>query len=125
MYFDLKFNREIHPNKDYISPGGYEIVSNGKTYAFDFEKYYASIDEEDKTVLHVWHKNLDTECFPDAKKLEPEILSKTENFSEFYLYLGEKDTDLQVVGVKNMYFEIIGEKREIHISEEICKRIEV
>lgn len=121
MYYDLTFNREINPDKDFISPGGYEIVSNEKKYAFDFEKYYARIDEKDKTILHVWHKNLDTETFPEAKRMTPEILSKIDEISEFYLDFDADD--LQVVGVQNMHFEIVGDEREIHISEEICKKI--
>lgn len=123
MHYDLQFNRKINPDKDFISAGGYEIVSNEKKYAFDFEKYYARIDEKDKTRLHVWHKNLDIECFPEAKKIVPEILSKIDEFSEFYLDFNAEN--LRVVGVQNMYFEIVGDERKIHISEKVCKKIEV
>ena len=126
MCYDLKFSREINPNKDYISPGGYEIISNGRTYSFDFEKYYAKVDEKDRTVLHVWHKKMDIESFPEAKKLTPKILSKTEEISEFFIYLGENDTDLQPIAVNNLHFKVLDDlTKEIHVSEDICKNIEL
>ncbi len=32
----LKMDRAIDPHRHYISPGGYEVIVEGKNYQFDF-----------------------------------------------------------------------------------------
>lgn len=69
---------------------------------------------------------MDLESFPKAKELTPKVLSETEEISEFYIYLGENDTDLQPIAVNNLYFVVLHNAiKEIHVSEDICKNIKL
>lgn len=90
MYADILFDREI-TDEHYISPGGYEIRDiKGNTLQFDFEDYCGWVDKDDRRILHIEHRNLDLDCFPDAKYLD-DFLSNLDEFVEFYIYTGDYD----------------------------------
>lgn len=63
----LLFDRAIDKNIDFISPGGYEVkMDEGEYIQFDFVDYYANIDDDDKSILHVECRGLDIDSFPEA-----------------------------------------------------------
>lgn len=93
MYARIKFDRNIDPEKHYITPGGYEVVlEDGALVQFDFMDYEANIDPDDRTVLHCYMRNLDTVSFPGADKLlKGDCVIK--KFEDFYIYTGEDDEE--------------------------------
>ena len=110
MYADIKFNRPINAEKDYISPGGYEIKTNGKTVQFDFEDYEGSVSKEDARVLSSMQKNPDFASFDDLKSLTEDDLRNISEFVEFYVYTGEDDeSDLEPVEIINVSFSVLSD----------------
>ena len=100
MYQTIRFNRPIGKNKDYISPGGYEIVvkdndGNDRPIQFDFEDYEGSIDEEDPCVLNVMQKNPDYDTYPNLSALTREMLENIIQVKEWYIGLDyDEEEDL-------------------------------
>lgn len=89
MYACIRFDREIDPEKHYISPGGYEVVlEDGAIVAFDFMDYEANVDTDDRTLLHCHMKNLDVVSFPSATVLK-KYCGVVKRFEDFYIYTGE------------------------------------
>lgn len=89
MYALIRFDREIDPEKHYISPGGYEVVlEDGAIVAFDFDDFNGYIDDDDRTLLHCYMKNLDVVSFPGATVLK-KYCGTIKKFEEFYIYTGE------------------------------------
>ena len=113
MNYDLIFDRKIDKNVHYISPGGFSIVTKGKMldimYDFDFLEYFGSVDDGDPTILHVSHLGLDLASFQGAENITSEDIQKAE-FSEFYVYTGEKDEEeIHPKTVRNLSFIIDGD----------------
>ena len=110
MYADIKFNRPINTEKDYISPGGYEIKTNGKTVQFDFEDYEGSVSKEDARVLSSMQKNPDFNSFDDLKSLTEDDLRNISEIVDFYVYTGEDDeSDLEPVEIINVSFSVLSD----------------
>lgn len=104
MCADVVFNKEIDTTNQYISFGGYEIISNnGRSVSFDFEKYYNRID---KNVMHIEGRYVDTECFPGASDLESYVIDIDE-FLDFFVYTDESnpiELDIEPIMIKNVHF---------------------
>lgn len=110
MYADIKFNRPINAEKDYISPGGYEIKTNGKTVQFDFEDYEGSVSKEDARILSSMQKNPDFASFDDLKSLTEDDLRNISEIVDFYVYTGEDDeSDLEPVEIINVSFSVLSD----------------
>ena len=110
MCADIKFNRPINAEKDYISPGGYEIKTNGKTVQFDFEDYEGSVSKEDARVLSSLQKNPDFASFDDLKSLTEDDLRNISEIVDFYVYTGEDDeSDLEPVEIINVSFSVLSD----------------
>lgn len=87
----IKFDREIVPDKYYISPGGYEMTfSNGVTTRFDFMDTIGAICEYDNTQALFECSELDVDVFPESEFLKTFNGSVTK-IEEVFVYTGEED----------------------------------
>ena len=91
MYATLQMDREIDPNHDYISIGGFELhFKNGMNIAFDFNSSVANI-LNDPSFIRFECDELDFDSFPEAELLEWMLVhSEVEKIVEFYVYTGEE-----------------------------------
>ena len=110
MYFTIRFNRPVDRERDYISPGGYELVMNGKTCHFDMLDSYMFVDEENPCLLYVEQRNPDYAEFECLKEMTFEDLSKPEKIEEFYIYTdtegeGSEDDFLTPVEITELCFD--------------------
>lgn len=108
MCADVLFNRKIDADKDYISFGGYEILTkSGETFRFDFLDSCGGIDVVDKRIVHKECFCLDEIYTENTKELES-ALKEIDRFVEFYIYTdndGVDDNYLLPVKVLNAQFE--------------------
>ncbi|MCR5837161.1 MAG: hypothetical protein K6G88_11695 [Lachnospiraceae bacterium] len=111
MHFEMLMNKK--PAKgDIVSPGGYEFVSNGVTYAFDFLDSGYTYDKN--TVIYDG-TNLDTTAFPDAAKITVDIL-KDAVFTDFYVDI-DGNKDLYPVKLKFCVIEFIDDNGKISVYQ--------
>lgn len=113
MSYDLLFNRVVNNDTDYISPGGFEVLlSTGEKVPFDFLKSSGNISGKHVTF---YQRYLDTASFPDAVMLNLETIHQIEQFTEFFVYLGEENEspDLHPIKVSNLELELIDEKGNV------------
>ena len=91
MYGTVEFDREIDPDKHYISPGGYEAKFNdGRTLQFDFEDYEGGRQAGNSKVLEWTQKNPDTSSFEEIGNFTyKDFVKHFEDFEEFFIYTGE------------------------------------
>lgn len=108
MFAEIKFNREIDLNRDYISLGGFEMIMSGRCIHFDFENYSADIDRVDPCKLNAELTSPDDKCFEDLRMVTEEMLRNITSIPEFFIYLERKDDDnyLKPVSLEKLYFEV-------------------
>lgn len=74
QYLDVKFDRPIDKERDFISPGGYEIeLKDGRTTRFDFLDYKGYIDQDDPSILHIIHSDLSLRAANSTGKAHPDM----------------------------------------------------
>ena len=85
MIIEIKMDKKEFTEKDYVSVGGFEMRDpvTGKTYGFDFENSYLFVNTSKTSVWQYSLERLDTEAFPEAKEITPEIVKRSE-ITEFY-----------------------------------------
>ena len=103
MYATIRFNRPIDIDKDYISPGGYTIMSNGREYQFDFEDYEGRVDKDESDLLHIECRHPDAYSFADIANITEDTLAGIKEFTEFFIYIGEP-SDLKPVKLESCDF---------------------
>lgn len=105
----IDMDRPIEKEKHYISPGGYEVVTDdGTSYAFDFHRVYGNIDTDVPNRIHFECCEIDTETFPNANKL-CHVLEHIIAFPEAYVYTGEdEEPEIYVRAVQSFVLEISG-----------------
>ena len=109
MFLRIKFNRKVDIEKDYIVPGGYEMVMNGKSVCFDFHHSYSSRNDCDSSICNFLVEGADYESFPEFKNITIEELQCISSIKDCYVYVGEPgETDLEVVAVESITFIIRG-----------------
>lgn len=107
MELQVKFNREVDFNKDYVVPGGYEMIMNGKNVQFDFNHNNYGISRFDSTVVIFSLNGADLECFPEFEKVTINDLQNISEIIECFVYLGEPgESDLEVVSIEKIAFLI-------------------
>lgn len=123
MCAEIKFNRAVDPDKDYISPGGYEFVMNGKTVCFDFCDYEGGRKPGRPSVVEFVQKNPDYDTFEDLKNVTEDDLKNVEKIEEFFVYLGEdgESEGLEPVKVEHLWFEVIPMTGKSYTIE--CKQV--
>ena len=109
MTLYVKFNREVS-DKDYIVPGGYQMVMNGKDVHFDFCQSAFSVSEYDKKVGVFHLSDPDYVEFPDFRNVATEDFTKVTKIDDCYLYLGEPgESDLEVISIEHIAFDVFFE----------------
>ena len=124
MCANIQFNREVDPDKgDYVCPGGYEMVMNGKTYTFDFCDYEGGRKPSCPSIVEFVQKNPDYDTFEDLENITEDDLKHVEEIKEFYVYLGEdgESEGLEPVKVTGLWFEVIPMTGKIYTIE--CKKV--
>lgn len=86
----LKMDRVIDPHRHYISPGGYEVIADGKSYQFDFMESCGSVSCDDKTIIAFCLSGEDKGAFPEIQELR-ERMNRINKLTECYIYTGEQD----------------------------------
>lgn len=123
MLATIEFNRAIDKEKDYISPGGYEMAMKGETITFDFENYAGNIDNENPCLFHYEQRNPDYDTFEDLNLVTEEMLNSVEAIKEFFVYTGEsEESDLKVVAIKELSFVLpYDDYKEIKVKPEVLQ----
>ena len=105
MLADIIFDRPIKKDLHYISPGGYEMVFNGKIIHFDFEDYEGWVDKKNPALLHIIQRNPDYSSFEDLNSLEPNDLLSLKKINEFFIYTGEaEDPEINPIKIEKLEF---------------------
>lgn len=124
LYATIKMNRAVDKENDYISPGGYEFVMNGKNVQFDFEESQTMIDKEDPSIIHIMQRDPDYDCFKELLSLTKEDLKNVTEIPEFFVFTGKMgETDLAPVSLLDCSFVLpYGDFRKIDIPKDACKK---
>ena len=105
MELQVKFNREVNLNHDYILPGGYEMIMNGKSVQFDFNHVCFGVNNMDHSVGVFSLDRADYDSFPDFEKVTIDDLKNISSIEECFVYLGEPgESDLEVVSIEKITF---------------------
>lgn len=111
MNFVVEFNRDVDLDNDYICPGGFEMIMNGKNVEFDFTEFQPDIIAGDDRICCFNLRKPDFNSYPKLKKITAKELKNISAIKECYIYTGEPgETDLKVVSVKEIGIVILGEK---------------
>ena len=117
VYFKAKFNREIDKEKDYISPGGFSVIIDGKEIDFDFQDSYSYIDKNDKRYCEFEMINPDLDSFNNISLITKDSVKNISKITECYVYTGESDeTDLFVESIESFEFDFDDIENEISNS---------
>lgn len=126
MYAKIRFNRNIDLKKDFISPGGYEMIMGNKSIQFDFQSYWGNVDREDEACLHVKHRYLDVSSFPEVVHVTTNMITNISEINEFYVFTGEpEESDLKVKSIDIVtiwYYDEFGEFKSVSISPEVLSK---
>lgn len=123
MELRIKFNREIQSDIDYISPGGFEMIMNGREVGFDFYTHYGYIDKHEPTRVEFCFEEPDADAFEILNEITIDDLKNVTKITECFVYVGE-DSDLKEVEIESIAFYIPvddDEPLEIVLSDEIIK----
>lgn len=114
MELQVKFNREVDLEKDYICPGGYEMIMNGKNVQFDFHCVDTSDCFLEPTLCTFNVKDADYEAFPEFKKITASDLKNISSIEECFVYTGESgESDLEVVSIEKITFLLLEDKLQV------------
>lgn len=122
MFLRMRFNREVDKQEDYISPGGYEMVMNGRMVQFDFCSSYAEVCQYNPAMVNFVLKNIDVAAFPDFANVTEDDLKNISSITDCYVYTGEdKETDLEAVSIKGLSFLIVSQTdtQEIVVPQQV------
>ncbi len=121
MAMDIRFNRKL-TKKDYVVPGGYEMVFGGRSIQFDFQDYYGSINNENQTILHCEMEHPDFDSFEDFCSISAEDLRNINEIIECYVYIGEEcDPELKLVEILAITFWP-AEGDSVDVSKEVITK---
>lgn len=123
MYADVKMNRSVDSEADYISPGGYAMRMGDRLIRFDFKESCTSVDKKDDSIIHIEHRDPDFDVFDDLRYVTPDLLRRVSDISEFFIYTGEKgETDLKPVQLLNCTFCLpYNDYKNIGVASTVCK----
>ena len=105
MELQVKFNRPVDLEKDYIVPGGYSMIMDGKKVEFDFCHCSSGISNDDSSVVIFSVTGMDYDSFPTLRKLRIKDLKNISSIGECFVYTGEPgESDLKVESIKYILF---------------------
>lgn len=108
MSIGFRFNRPL-TERDYLSPGGYEIKTKYRSFAFDFEDYEGRIDEKNRDTAHFSARHPDRSAFPCIDVMTERDIRNIKSLVECYVYTGEEnETDLRTRELLYMIFDVDG-----------------
>ena len=111
MNLVVEFNCEVDLDNDYICPGGFEMIMNGKYVEFDFTEFQVNLIADNDRACCFNLRNPDFSSYPGMKKITAKELKNVSEIKECFIYTGEpEETDLKVAFVKKIGFVILGEK---------------
>lgn len=121
----LLFDRAIDKNIDFISPGGYEVkMDEGESIQFDFVDYYANIDDDDKSILHVECRGIDIESFPEAGIIAmSDVAEHIVEIVECYIYSAMEGTEDGVILKKILEWSINDTPIKQEVIDEYNKKL--
>ena len=121
MVLQIRFNREIDKDKDYISPGGYEMVMNGKNVQFDFCDHYGTICLTDRSICTFQLEHPDYDSFPKIEKVTLDDLKNISKITECFVYTDEEgESNLEPIEIVSISFVIPDSKTPvIEISDKV------
>lgn len=123
MYADVKMNRPVDLEKDYISPGGYAMKMGNKTIHFDFEEYDVYVDRKDNSIIHIEQCNPDYSEFEDLEEVTENLLKRVIDIPEFFIFTGEPgETDLKPVKLLSCTFCLPYEDKRFGIPTSVCRK---
>ena len=123
MELQVKFNRPVDLEKDYIVPGGYSMIMDGREVEFDFCQCSSGISNEDSSVVIFSVTGMDYDSFPALRKLCIKDLKNISSIRECFVYTGEPgESDLKVESIKNILFILPHNKpRVIDVPKKLIK----
>lgn len=105
MELQVKFNRPVDLENDYIVPGGYSMIMDGKEVEFDFSQCSSGISNDDPSVVIFSVSDMDYASFPELKELGLNNLKNISSIGECFVYTGEPgESDLEVELIKSILF---------------------
>lgn len=124
MIAEIKFNREIDPDKDFVSPGGYHFLAKGKKIDFDFMNCAGYVNKKDRSVLHIEGACPDVDSFDCIKSITADDFRNIDNIDDFYVHIcGD---DLMVKSILSIelefYHETSDEYEVIKVSDSVLDK---
>lgn len=105
MELHVKFNRPVDKQKDYLSPGGYEMILNGKPIQFDFMTSYGNLSKTELDVCVFELEEPDIVSFPDFALITPNDIREVSDIIECFVYTGEdEEHNLEVEEIIKILF---------------------
>lgn len=94
LYQNIRFNRPIVKDKDYFSPGGYELEMEKESgervsISFDFEDFEGGVSTDDPTIVESMQKNPDYREYEELNQVTPYMLRHITKCMEWFIYTGE------------------------------------
>ena len=124
MYVTLQMDREIDPNRHYISIGGFEFCfKKGIKIGFDFNSSIANV-QKNPTTIKFECDDLDCDSFPEAALLGMLLSdSEVDRIEEFYVYTGEREEpEINPEKILSLSFCVDG--RMVDIPDSIIQKYE-
>ncbi|MBR0277899.1 MAG: hypothetical protein IJQ50_05525 [Clostridia bacterium] len=108
LLLQVKFNRPVDEDNDYVVAGGFAMVMNGKAIGFDFEEQEMYIDTDNPCIVTFALRKPLYEEFDEFKDITINDLKNITAISECYIYTGEPgESDLKAVSVRDITFNVI------------------
>lgn len=105
MELKIRFNRAIDKEKDYISPGGFEMIMNDKIVDFDFVTHYGYIDKTEKNICLFELVEPDTDCFLMIEDITQTDMEHISEIVACFVYTGEEgESDLEETEIMDISF---------------------
>ena len=108
MLLQVKFNRPIDEDKEYVTAGGFEMVMNGKAIGFDFEEQEMYIDTHNPCIVtFALRKPLFSE-FEEFNDITINDLENIKAINECYIFTGEPgESDLKALSIEDITVNVI------------------
>lgn len=117
MLLRVKFKRAVDGQKDNISPGGYEMIMNGRSVQFDFCTSHADVSQYNPAIVDFTLNDADITAFPDFANVTEDDLNNISSVTDCYVYTGEdEETDLEPVSIKKLSFLIVSPSKVVKIA---------
>lgn len=124
MDLGVKFNRMVNEQKDYIIPGGFEMVMNDRSVQFDFCTSHNEVSPDNPEMVNFTLKDADCSAFPDFAKVTADDLRNISSITDCFVYTGEdEETDLELVSIIGLKFLVLSpsDAVEIVVPDQVIK----